>query len=125
MSADAAIRVLIADDHEVVREGLNGILTRRKMQVVAEACNGHEAIELYRLHRPDILLMDLRMPLMDGLTATRALLAEFPDARVIMLTNAEGEEANSRLAGAKTLIPKDAPSSELISAIHAVHRAAS
>lgn len=123
MREDEPIRVLIADDHEVVREGLIGILTRRNMQVVAEACNGREAIELYRQHRPDILLMDLRMPLMDGLTATRALVAEFPSARIVVLTNSEGEEENSRQAGAKTLVPKDAPSEELVRAIHAVHNA--
>jgi two-component system, NarL family, response regulator len=125
MNEGELIRVLIADDHEVVREGLNGILRRQKMHVVAEACNGKEAIELYRLHRPDILLMDLRMPLMDGLTATRALIAEFPHARIIVLTNSEGEEHNSLHAGAKALVQKDAPSSELVCAIHAVHNAAS
>lgn len=125
MNEGEAIRVVIADDHEVVREGLTGILTRQKMQVVAEACNGKEAVELYRLHQPDILLMDLRMPLMDGLTATRTIVDEFPHAHIIVLTNSEGEEENSRQAGAMCLISKDAPSSELIGAIHTVHGVAS
>ena len=121
MGANEGIRVLIADDHEVVREGLTAILNRQKMQVVAEAHNGQEAIELYRQYRPDILLMDIRMPLMDGLTATRALVSEFPQARVLMLTNTEGEEQNSLRAGAKALVQKDAPFGQLVSAIHAIH----
>ncbi len=118
-----ARRILIVDDHEVVREGLVGILTRQKMQVVAEAVNGQEAIACYRQHRPDIVLMDLRMPLMDGLTATRAIVSEFPHAQIIILTNSEGEEENSRQAGAAAFVQKDAPSEQLLRAIHAVHNA--
>ncbi len=121
MSEENDIRVLIADDHEVVREGLRGILNRQKMQVVAEARNGQEAVELYRQHQPSIVLMDLRMPLMDGLSATRAVLSEFPHARIVILTNAEGEEENSRKAGAKTLVHKDASAEQMIRAIRAVH----
>ena len=123
MSDGAGIRVLIADDHEVVREGLTGILTRQKMQVVAEASNGQEALDLYRQHRPDIVLMDLRMPLMDGMTATRAIVTEFPQARILILTNSEGEEENSRRAGAKALIQKDAPSEQMLRAIYRVYDA--
>ena len=120
MNEKTRIRVLIADDHAMVREGLAGILKLHKMQIVAEARNGVEALTLYREHRPDIVLMDMRMPVMDGLTATRALLAEFPHARILILTNSEAEEDSLR-AGAKALVQKDAPSEELISAIHVVH----
>ena len=100
------------------------MLTRQKMQVMAAACNGQEAIALYRQHRPDIVLMDLRKPLMDGLTATRAIVTEFPHAQIIIFTNSESEEENSRQAGAKALLSKIAPSEELIRAIHTVHDAA-
>ena len=107
------IRLLIADDHLTVREGLAAILkSRQGMQVVAQASDGQEAVELFRSHRPDVTLMDLGMPRMNGLEATRAILAEAPDARIVVLTAFEGEEENSRRAGARSVVQKDASREE-------------
>jgi PAS domain S-box-containing protein len=112
------IRILIADDHLVVREGLVAILKPRLgFEVVAQARDGREAIDLFCDHRPDITLMDLRMPSMDGLAAIRAILADCPEARIIVLTAFAGEEENSLRAGAKAVVPKDASREELLSAI--------
>ena len=113
------LRILIADDHLAVREGLMAILTPRVgIQVVAQARDGQEAVELFRQHRPRVTLMDLRMPRMDGLTAAQMILADYPDARIIVLTAFEGEEENSLRAGAKAVVLKDAPREELLSAIY-------
>jgi DNA-binding NarL/FixJ family response regulator len=87
------------------------------------ASNGLEAVELFREFRPDVVLMDLRMPKMDGLAATRAICAEHPGARVVVLTSFDGEEENSIRAGAKAIVLKDAPRQELIDTIRAVHSA--
>jgi len=124
MEQSYLIRILIADDHLVVREGLAAILNPRVgVQVVAQARDGQEAVDLFHEHRPDITLMDLRMPRMDGLAATRAILADCPEARIIVLTAFEGEEGNSLRAGAKAIILKDAHRDELLSAIRAAHSA--
>jgi len=85
------MRVLIADDHALFRDGLRSLLEARGIEVVGEAKNGREAIELARRHRPDIVLMDLTMPEVDGLTATRLVATELPDVRVVILTASDDE----------------------------------
>src|SRR5579864_6515782 len=93
MSEQGPIRVLIADDHALVRRGLVLMLRYEPdMEAVAEAGNGREAVELYRLHRPDVTLMDVRMPEMDGVEAITAIRSEFPAARLILLTTFAGDE---------------------------------
>jgi|SRR5215813_4134795 len=119
-----AIRVLVVDDQFVVRMGLVSIIDAQPdMRVVAEALNGRMAIELFRQHSPQITLMDLRMPVMDGIEATRSLIRDFPQARIIVLTTYEGEEDIHRAlqAGARGYLLKDALRDELLSAIRAVH----
>ncbi|MCA9976843.1 MAG: response regulator transcription factor, partial [Anaerolineales bacterium] len=87
MNEQSVIRVLIADDHPVVREGLAAMINRRPdMQVVAEVENGRFAITAYQQHRPDIALIDLRMPELGGVDAINAIRADFPEARIIILT---------------------------------------
>lgn len=118
------IRLLIADDHPVVREGLAAMLNRRAdLSVVGEASNGREAVELYRREKPDVTLMDLRMPEMGGVEAITTLRAEFPHARFIVLTTYEGDEdiARALKAGAQAYLLKDTPRDELLDAIRAVH----
>ena len=93
MHGASSIRILAADDHPLIRAGLVSFLaTEPGLEVVAEAGNGEEALEKYREFQPDVVLMDLSMPLMDGLTATRAILDEFAGARVIVLTTYGGDE---------------------------------
>lgn len=123
MSDEKPIRILVAEDHKIVREGLIANLSRQRMQVIGEARNGEEAIALYRQGLPDITLMDLRMPRMDGLTAIRAILKEFPAARIIVLTSFDGEEQNSLQSGAKAVVLKDVPISQLIETILKIHAA--
>lgn len=118
------IRILIADDHAVVREGLAAMIARRAdMQVVAEAENGRQAVELARRHRPDVILMDLRLPELSGVAAIRQITAEVPAARVIVLTTFDGDEDIYRAlqAGAKAYLLKDTPREALLEAIRAVH----
>src|SRR5260221_12010560 len=93
MNKADAIRILLADDHPVVREGLAALIERRPdMTVVGEAANGREALELFRAHLPDVTLMDLRMPEMEGVTTIAAIHAEFPAARSIVRTTYDGDE---------------------------------
>jgi two-component system NarL family response regulator len=118
------IRLLIADDHLVVRVGLRSMIdTQPGMVVVAEAANGREAIELFREHHPDIVLMDLRMPVMGGVEATIAIREEFPDARVIVLTTYDGDENIYRAlrAGAVAYLLKDISRGEFLDDVRAVH----
>jgi DNA-binding NarL/FixJ family response regulator len=120
----APITILTADDHPLIREGLAAVLRSESgLQVVAEAANGEEAIEAYARLHPDIVLMDLRMPVMDGLTATRAILADDPNARIIVLTTYDGDEDIHRAltAGARGYLLKDMMRTELIGVIRAVH----
>lgn len=124
MSQENTIRVLIADDHPVVRTGLALMFKYEPdMEAVGEASNGREAVALYHLHRPDVTLMDLRMPDMDGAQATTAIRADFPAARIILLTTYDGEEDIYRglRAGAKAYLLKDAPCDELLETIRAVY----
>ena len=114
------LRILIVDDHVFVREGLSLLLNMQPdMKVVAEAVNGQEGIEAYRQHRPDVVLMDVRMPVMDGITATQALVAEFPEAVVVLLSASISEDILPLLtrSGAKNYIDKTAAKQELLHAL--------
>lgn len=116
-------RILIADDHAVVREGLASLIGRRpNLVVVGQASNGHEALKMFRVHQPDITLMDLRMPECDGITSIQAIRREFPNARIIVLTTYEGDEDIYRAlhAGAKGYLLKDAGRETLMEAIRSV-----
>ena len=118
------IRVLLADDHGVVRKGLVALLHEAGgMQVVAEAKDGAEAVSLYRQHRPDVLLLDLRMPELDGVEVVAAVRQEFLTARIIVLTTFDTDEDIYRAlrAGAKGFLLKDATFSEIVESIRAVH----
>ncbi len=120
-----SIRILLADDHTIMRQGLSLLLQRQAgLTVIAEATNGHEAVELFRKHRPDILLTDIEMPLMDGITALAAIRSEYPDARGILLTMhaREGDILRGLRAGAMGYMLKDAPLDTLLDAIQAVAR---
>ncbi len=119
------ITIVTADDHPLIRDGLSAVLRAEPdMQVVAEAANGEEALEAFERFRPAIVLMDLRMPVMDGLAATRAILAEDPTARIIVLTTYDGDEDIHRAlsAGARGFLLKDMLRTELLGAVRAVHR---
>ena len=121
---DKKITVLIADDHPIVRDGLNAIINDQKdMEVVAEAANGNEAIRLAQLHRPDVMLIDLRMPQMNGLEALYAIRSEWEQANIIILSTYDGDEDIYRAlqAGAQAYILKGSSRSELLSTIRAVH----
>src|SRR6185369_3451273 len=118
------IRILIADDHTVVRDGLVAIVTQEKdMQVVAETGDGREAVELWKKHRPDVTLMDLRMPSLDGVDAIYAIRAADPSARIVILTTFDGDEDIYRgmRAGAKSYLLKDVRREELFQCIREVH----
>jgi DNA-binding NarL/FixJ family response regulator len=124
MSKTEIIRVLVADDHPVVCHGLTAIIsTQTEMKVVAQATNGREAVEQFRKHRPDITLMDLRMPEMGGVEAIRSIREEFPHSGFIVLTTYQGDEDIHRalLAGAQAYLLKGMPHGELLNAIRTVH----
>lgn len=118
------IRIMVVDDHFIVRMGLTGSINLEPdMTVEAEAASGTQAIEQFRKHRPDIVLMDLILPGMSGVEATRAICKEFPNASVIMLSTHDGEEDiyQSLQAGARTYLIKTAAREDLLQAIRAVH----
>ena len=122
---EGRIRVLIADDHPVVRTGLVAVLVQQPdLDLVGEAENGQRAVSMYREHRPDVCLMDLRMPLMDGVEAIRTITAEFPSARILALTTYEGDADIRRAleAGARGYLLKDMLLTEVINAVRTVHR---
>jgi len=119
----AKIRVMITDDHPVVREGLSAMLSREKdIEVVAEAANGNEAIVKARDLKPDIVLMDLRMPEVDGVEAMRQIRTENPDIKFIILTTYDNDEYifQGIEAGARAYLLKDSPREEMFKAIRVV-----
>ena len=119
------IRVLIADDHGVVREGLVSMIQRNRadMSVVGEASNGREAVELWKQHRPDVTLLDLRMPELDGVQVIKEIRATDKNARIIVLTTFDGDEDIYRAiqAGAKGYLLKDVTREALMDSIRRVH----
>lgn len=118
------IRVLVAEDHLIARVGVTEVINmQHDMTVVAEATNGEQALELYRKHRPDVTLLDIRMPKLSGLDAAMAIRASDPAARLIALTSYEGEEDIRRAlaVGIRAYLTKDVLREELIRTIHAVH----
>jgi DNA-binding NarL/FixJ family response regulator len=124
MSEATRIRILSVDDHPLLREGLAAIINNQQdMLLVAEASNAQEAIQQYRKHQPDITLMDLRLPDKSGIEALIAVRAEFPEARVIMLTTFEGDVEIQRAleAGARGYMLKSMPPKELVEVIRQVH----
>src|SRR4029077_8780806 len=124
MISNHPIRILIVDDHPVLREGIAAILaTESDMVLVAEAGNGREAIDKFRTHRPDITLMDLQMPLLNGSDAILAIRKDFPDARIIVLTTYSGDAQADRAlkAGAYGYLLKGMLCRELIDTIRTVH----
>jgi DNA-binding NarL/FixJ family response regulator len=124
MSSQASIRILCVDDHPLLRQGISAIINNQPdMALVAEASNGHEAIQKFRELKPDVALMDLRLPDMSGIDALIAIRTEFPEARIIMLTTFEGdvEIQRSLEAGARGYLLKSMPPAELVEAIRQVH----
>ena len=119
------IKVLVVEDHSVVREGIVSVLNRQKdITVVAEAKNGKEAIALHKEHQPDITMMDLRMPQMEGLEAVIQIRAATPKANIIILTTYDTDEDIYQClqAGARGYLLKDATSAELTNAVRQVHQ---
>jgi two-component system, NarL family, response regulator LiaR len=120
---ETSIRIVIADDHTVVREGLEAILSAQPdMELVGVAVNGAEAVELVRQHHPDVILLDLVMPKMDGLAAIQAIRTDDPSAKILVLTSfADDERVFPAIkAGAMGYLLKDTPRDDLIQAIHDV-----
>jgi two-component system, NarL family, response regulator len=117
------IRVLVAEDHLVARVGVSTIVNAQPdMTVVAEAANGQQALEMYRQHQPDVVLLDMRMPVMSGVEAATRIRAEYPRARMIALTTYGGDEDIRRAlaAGVQAYLTKDVLHDELLKAIRAV-----
>jgi DNA-binding NarL/FixJ family response regulator len=117
------IRILIVDDHPLLREGIVSLVEKQAdMLIVAEASNGKEAVQLFRQHIPDITLMDLRLPGMDGIDAMTSIVAQFPDAKVIVLTTFSGDTQILRAlkAGARGYLLKELMRKELLDAIRTV-----
>ena len=123
MKDERKIRILVADDHFVVRMGLLGVVnTEPDMEVVGEAADGIQAVELYRKLNPDLVLMDLRMPVKDGIAATTEIKSKHPNARVLMLTTYDGDTDIHRAmqAGAQGYVLKNSTGDKLIPALRAV-----
>jgi two-component system NarL family response regulator len=121
---NSKIRIMVIDDQAVVRQGFVALInTVADMEVIAEGINGQQAIDLYRQHKPDVTLIDLRMPVIGGVEAIATIRREFPDARLIVLTTYDGDEDiyRSLQAGAKGYLLKDVFFEELETAIRTVH----
>ena len=124
-ASEGPIRVLVADDHPVVRTGLAAVLVQEPdLELVGQAENGERAVALYREHQPDVSLMDLRMPVMDGVEAIRAITTAFPRARILALTTYDGDADIRRAleAGARGYLLKDMLLTDVVQAVRAVHR---
>jgi DNA-binding NarL/FixJ family response regulator len=124
MSDTRMIRILSVDDHQLLREGIAAVLEGQSdMTLVGQASNGREAIESFRQHRPDVTLMDLRMPDMSGIEAITAIRSDFPTARIIVLTTYAGDvqAAGALRAGASGYLLKNLVRKELLETIRAVH----
>jgi DNA-binding NarL/FixJ family response regulator len=119
------IRLLVVDDQRLIRQGLNALLKlETSLQIVGEAADGHEAIQQVEVLKPDVVLMDVRMPNMDGVAATRDICQRFPETKVLVLTTFDDDEyvAQAVRYGASGYLLKDTPPEELVQAIHAVHK---
>jgi DNA-binding NarL/FixJ family response regulator len=124
MSETIGIRVFSVDDHALLREGIAAVITNEPdMVMVAQASTGREAVQLYQKHRPDVTLMDLRLPDMSGIEAMIAIRTESPDAKIIILTTFEGDVEMQRAlqAGARGYLLKSMPPREIVAAIRQVH----
>jgi len=124
MTVSTPIRVLCVDDHPLLREGIGTVInTQADMELVEQASSGQEAIQQFRKHRPDVTLMDLRLPDKSGIDTMIAIRTEFSDARIIMLTTFEGDVEVQRAleAGARAYILKSMPPKELLEVIRQVH----
>jgi DNA-binding NarL/FixJ family response regulator len=124
MSESNKIRVLSVDDHPLLREGLAAVINSQPdMLMIADAASGQDGIQQFRKHRPDVTLMDLRLPDMSGVDTIVAILAEFPEARIIMLTTFEGDVEIQRAleAGARGYMLKSMPPKDLVEVIRQVH----
>lgn len=118
------VRVLCVDDHPLVRKGIASILNNEPdMKLVAEAGNGRDAVAMFKAHQPDVTLMDLRMPEMDGIEAARQIRAESPDAKIIALTSFDGDQEIYRAleAGVRGYLLKEMVHTEVVRAIRLVH----
>lgn len=123
-SGQNTIRVLAIDDHALLRRGIRALIgAESDMQLVAEACTGREAVEQFRVHRPDVTLMDVQMPDMTGIEAIIAIRSEFPEARIIVLSTYSGDVQVVRAlkAGARAYMLKGNVNKELLATIRAVH----
>ncbi len=122
---EAPVRVLVVDDQQLMRDGLASLLSiQAGIEVVGMAVNGQEAIDRALTLTPDVILMDIRMPVLDGITATQQVRRQLPDCQVLMLTTFDDEEyiVKALLAGASGYLLKDIPATDLAQAIHLAHR---
>ncbi len=123
-SPSSPIRILCVDDHPLVRKGITSILDNEPdIELVAEGSNGQEAVELYHRYLPDVTLMDLRMPVLDGIAATRQIRSQYPEARIIALTSYDGDQDVIRAleAGVRGYLLKEIVHTEILQSIRKVH----